>query len=86
LQNKNISLYLEKLFLSPNIIRNLKNQNPESIKKLNTKQLLDYHRKCHMLYELHENNLQFRREIIRIHDMIVKEMERRNLKHKTPLK
>lgn len=66
----------------------LKDLTPVLLKKLDNKILLDYHRKCHMLYQAHIKwkDRDFINSIVDIHDMIVKEMERRRFKHKSPLK
>ena len=67
------------------ILYKLKGHTPNSLKKITDKQLLDLHRKCHMLYKAHKKNKKFIEEIIEIHNIIVKEMLRRKMKHITPL-
>jgi len=63
--------------------------NPE-IRKLSNPLLLEYHRKCHMLYggaiKRQPPNVSFINEIVSLHDRFVKEMLRRNMKHNSPLK
>lgn len=67
------------------ILYKLKGHTPNSLKKLTDRQILDLHKKCHMLYGAHKGNKEFIKEVIIIHDMIVKEMLRRKMKHNTPL-
>jgi len=54
------------------------------------KQLLDYHRKCHMLYggnmKNRPINKTFINSIVDLHDKIVKEMTNRKMSHNTPLR
>lgn len=54
------------------------------------KQLLDYHRKCHMLYggnmKNRPVNKQFINSIVELHNRIVEEMTNRKMKHNTPLR
>lgn len=61
-----------------------------SLKDVSNSQLLDLHRKCHMLYMAnirHKNlNKKFLNSIVMFHVKIVKEMLRRNMKHNSPLK
>lgn len=61
-----------------------------NLSKIRSNLLLDYHRKCHMLYagNLKTNplNKQFINSIVDLHNKIVKEMLKRNMKHNTPLK
>jgi len=73
---------------SRKVFSRLKDLTPILLKKLDSKILLDYHRKCHMLYQAHikRKDKDFINSIVDIHDMIVKEMERRKFKHKSPLK
>ena len=58
-------------------------------KKLNDKQLLDYHKKSHMLYAGNINrkpvNKQFINMIVDLHNSFVAEMLKRKMNHKTPL-
>jgi len=82
--------YLFELSLDINLFRKLKGQTPKSLKKLNDKLLLEYHRKCHMLYNGNINrrplNKDFINWVVDIHDMIVNEMTRRKMKHQSILK
>lgn len=68
-------------------MRRLKDAKPSS---LDDKLLLDYHRKCHMLYEgamKHKPpNKQFVNQVVSMHDSFVKEMLKRGMKHTSPLK
>jgi len=66
------------------ILYKLKDHTQNSLKKQTDKQILDLHRKCHMLYKSHKNK-EFLKEVIVMHDMIVKEMLRRKMKHNSPL-
>jgi len=56
---------------------------------LNPKQLLDYHRKTHMLYESgirkKPTNKLFINSMVDLHNLFVKEMLKRGMKHNTPL-
>ena len=60
-----------------------------NLSELSNQQLLDYHRKCHMLYggNIKNNpvNKKFVNSIVTLHDRIVKQMMKRNMKHNTPL-
>lgn len=68
----------------------IKDLTPTSVKKLPTKLLLDYHRKTHMLYsgaiKRSPPNKEFVNRIVVTHDLIVKDMIKRKIKHNTPLK
>lgn len=68
----------------------IKNLTTTSIKKLPTPTLLDYHRKTHMLYSAamkrNPPNKEFVNKVVDIHDLIVEDMIKRKIKHKTPLK
>lgn len=68
------------------ILRLLKNRQSKS---LNDKLLVEYHRKCHMLYaEASERlpiNKVFINQVVEMHDQYVKEMIRRGMKHNSPL-
>jgi hypothetical protein len=68
----------------------MKAMRDANFSKLKDNQLLDYHRKCHMLYAgniKHKPiNKKFVNSIVNLHDTIVSEMEKRNMKHNTPLK
>jgi hypothetical protein len=82
--------YLFELSLDTKLFRKLKEQTPDSLKKLNNKLLVEYHRKCHMLYSGNINrrplNKDFINLIVDIHDMIVNEMTRRKMNHQSLLK
>ncbi|MGD2072714.1 MAG: hypothetical protein PVG65_04420 [Candidatus Thorarchaeota archaeon] len=84
-----ISNCLAELGLVQNLAK-IKELTPLSVKKLPNPLLLDYHRKTHMLYSSAIKrippNKEFINTIINIHDLIVKEMLKRKLKHTTPLK
>ena len=58
--------------------------------KVSNQQLLDIHRKTHMLYaggiKRRPPNKLFINSIVDLHDSFVKEMLRRKMKHTTPLK
>lgn len=60
-----------------------------NLSDLQNRNLLDYHRKCHMLYggnmKKKPLNKKFINSIVDLHDRIVKEMEKRKMKHNTPL-
>jgi len=72
---------------SRDVFSKLKDVNP---RKLDSKLLLEYHRKTHMLYAGNTKrdpvNKQFVNSIVDLHDQFVKEMLRRNMKHNSPLK
>jgi hypothetical protein len=69
------------------IARSMKDKAPSSLKD---KQLLDYHKKTHMLYagniKRKPINKQFVNSIVDLHNTFVDEMNRRGMKHQTPLK
>ena len=54
------------------------------------KQLLDYHRKSHILYggnmKNRPINKQFINSIVELHEQLVKEMAKRKMKHNTQLR
>jgi len=60
------------------------------LSQINDKSLLEYHRKCHMLYagnlKRKPINKSFINSVVSFHDRIVKEMERRKFRHNSPLK
>lgn len=68
------------------ILRLIKGKLPSD---LPNQLLLDYHRKCHMLYtgalQHKPPNKVFINQVVEIHDLYVKEMKRRGMKHNTPL-
>lgn len=59
-------------------------------RKLNDKLLLEYHRKCHMLYAGNIKNKPvnktFINKVVTLHDKFVKDMLRRKMNHNSPLK
>jgi len=65
----------------------MKDRNPTSLKD---KQLLDLHKKTHMLYAGNVKrkpvNKKFVNSIVDLHDKFVKEMLKRGIKHMSPLK
>jgi len=69
------------------IVKSMRSRSPSS---LTPKTLLDYHRKCHMLYQGNIKrkpiNKQFINSIVDLHDSLVKEMLKRKMKHTSPLK
>ena len=69
------------------LLYNFKDVKPAFLKN---KTLLDYHRKTHMLYEVNIKRRPVTKnlinQIVELHDNFVKEMLKRNMKHKTPLK
>lgn len=69
------------------IALNMKRTVPSS---LTDKQLLDYHKKTHMLYagnvKRNPVNKSFVNSIVELHDKFVEDMQRRKMNHKTPLK
>ncbi len=84
-----MKLYIEEL-VKDKFLSRLKDLTPIKSKKLSTKQLLDYHRKCHMLHAANIKrkplNKELINEIMSIHDILVKEMKRRGFSHTSPLK
>lgn len=68
----------------------MKSMRDARLSDLRNNLLLDYHRKCHMLYggniKNKPLNKTFINSIVDLHDRIVKEMVRRKMKHNTPLK
>lgn len=84
-----MKLYLEE-FDTHKFLAQLKDLTKTKVKNLPTKQLLDFHRKCHMLYSGNIKrkpiNKEFINSIVSLHDMIVKEMRKRKLNHTTPLR
>ena len=80
---------MESQFFKKSLVM-MKAMKDVNLSDLSNQQLLDYHRKCHMLYSgnmAHRPlNKQFINSIVDLHDRIVKEMLKRGLKHNTPLK
>ena len=81
-----LDTYLEELYSKSRLLAILGEVNP---RKVNDKLLLEYHRKCHMLYagniKRKNVNKEFISFIVKFHDEIVEEMTRRGFQHKTPL-
>lgn len=69
-------------------IRLLKDITPNILRRFPDKLLLEYHRKCHMLYASHKprGSKETIQRIVYWHNMIVSEMLRRGFNHNTPLK
>jgi len=65
----------------------MKDKDPST---LTNPQVLDYHKKTHMLYagniKRNPPNKKFINSIVDLHDKFVKEMLKRGMKHNTPLK
>ena len=82
-------MYTRSLFHSAerNILYRMKDQDLTS---LITQKLVDFHRKTHMLYgsalRRHPQNKQFINSIVSLHNKLVEEMLKRNIRHNTPLK
>lgn len=80
---------MEKSFLK-NSLTLFKAMMDVNLSQLNDKLLLEYHRKCHMLYagniKRRPVNKPFINSVVSFHDKIVKEMEKRKFKHNSPLK
>ncbi|MFW9871777.1 MAG: hypothetical protein ACFFG0_01660 [Candidatus Thorarchaeota archaeon] len=68
----------------------MKAMKDANLAKITNSVLLDYHRKCHMIYSgmmrYNPPNKPFINSIVDLHDKLVKEMKKRNIKHNTPLK
>lgn len=62
--------------------------NPESVKTISDRELLNMHRRCHQLYTMYRrSHWKNKSEMIKTaHIDIVNEMERRGMKHNSPLK
>jgi hypothetical protein len=79
---------LTELVLTQSISK-IKGITPKEIKELPTKRLLDYHRKTHMFYaaamKRKPPNKPVIGNIIDTHNRFVREMEKRKMKHNTPL-
>jgi hypothetical protein len=65
----------------------LSDLNSESIKQISNSELLSLHRRCHQLYQLAKkrNNIIMIKQIKKKHNLIVKEMNRREMKHTSVL-
>jgi hypothetical protein len=72
---------------SKTLFTSIRDRSPS---ELENQTLLDYHRKCHMLYagniKRNPPNKQFINSLVSYHDRLVKEMLKRGMKHNTPLK
>lgn len=68
------------------LLKSFKDTNPMELKN---KTLLDYHRKTHMIYadniKRRPTKKTFINAIVKLHNKFVKEMEKRNVKHTSPL-
>ena len=71
-------------------IKNILRRMDTEPSKLENKTLVDYHRKTHMLYSKSIKSKPLNRKlinnIVNLHDNYVKEMTKRNMNHKTPLR
>ena len=69
------------------LLKTFRDSNP---RKLNDKLLLEYHRKCHMLYagniKRRPVNKKFINSIVDLHNKFVKEMTKRGMNHNSLLK
>lgn len=65
----------------------LDNINSESIKEISNQELLSLHHRVHQLFSLAKkrNANELKKRLIKVHSIIVKEMQRRGMNHKTPL-
>jgi hypothetical protein len=62
--------------------------NPNSLKKINNKELINMHRRCHQLHTIYRRG-QWKDKasmIEKAHHDIVMEMDRRGMNHNSPLK
>ncbi len=59
----------------------------KTIRNINNKELLRMHHRCHQLYSIAKkrNNIKLKNLVIKKHSIIVQEMKRRKMNHKTPL-
>lgn len=57
--------------------------NKNSVRKINTTELISLHYRVHLLYGLHKKH---RIDLKLIHDILAKEMIRRKIKHKSEIK
>lgn len=62
--------------------------NPKSVKKINDRELLNMHRRCHQLYTIFKRNQnsQKNKQIELKHEILANEILRRKMKHNSPLK
>jgi len=88
-RGKNKKVVMDTKFFKRSLVEATRMKDANLSEKTN-KQLLDYHRKCHMLYggnmKNRPVNKQFINSIVDLHDKIVKEMAKRKMKHNTPLR
>jgi hypothetical protein len=67
----------------------IKGITPAETKELPNNRLLDYHRKTHMFYaaamKRYPPNKTVVNEVVSLHNRFVREMEKRGMKHNTPL-
>lgn len=74
-----------KEFETMSALRKLKDYTPASVRKMDKRRLLDYHRKTHMIYNsaLSRNprNEIFLNQIKDLHDMYAMEILRRGMNH-----
>jgi len=82
----NIDKYLLELDIRSALYK-MKDVSPSSLKN---NQLLDYHKKTHMLYaaavKRKPQNKVFVNSMVELHDRFVSEMLKRKMNHNTPLK
>lgn len=83
-------MFIDKYLLELDIKSVLFKMKDEKPSSLSTQQLLDFHRKTHMLYEgakkRKPQNKAFINSMVELHDRFVSEMLKRKMKHNTPLK
>lgn len=62
--------------------------NPESVKNINDKELLNMHRRCHQLYHMYRKSFYKNKVkmVERAHHDIVMEMQKRDMDHQSPLR
>ena len=65
----------------------LKDVHPETISKVSNKELLNLHYRTHQLYTVAKKNHkpEFQKFLVSVHTVIMKEMLRRGLTHKTDI-
>lgn len=59
--------------------------NKKSIKKISNKELLNMHRRTHMLYFSNIKNSDLSKTLIEKHNMLANEMKSRGFSHNSPL-
>lgn len=90
---KMVEKYLSSIQNSHSTFNRLKeierDRSGKLLKELTNPQLVELHRKCHMLFEAWKKSGKVNQDafsfIINVHTKIVKEMERRKLNHNSPL-